>query len=315
MTVLRSTDVESHLIQRRNPETSLVPADTIAGRALVVVIAIMTFLVCLTMGGALLISQAAHDWRSEASGEVTIQIKPRSGEDLDVLVKRTTEAAARTPGVTDAHALSQSESQRTLEPWLGQGLDLSQLPIPRLIVVNMKVREPANLQALRETVASVAPRASIDDHQLWITRLDSMADEIVVFAVGILVLIIIAMGLAIGFATRGAMVGNREIIEVLHFVGAADTFIAKQFQSHFTRLGSRGAAIGGLAAALLFVFSGLFSIGTTRLPSVESIGALFGGFALSYIGYFAIGVICLAIATLTGLLSRAIVFRHLYRLY
>ena len=39
----------------------LVPADSIAGRALVVVIAIMTFLACLTAGGALLIAEKLLD--------------------------------------------------------------------------------------------------------------------------------------------------------------------------------------------------------------------------------------------------------------
>ena len=37
----------------------LVPADSIAGRALVVVIAILTFLACLTAGGAVLVGEAS----------------------------------------------------------------------------------------------------------------------------------------------------------------------------------------------------------------------------------------------------------------
>ena len=47
------------------------------------------------------------------------------------------------------------------------------------------------------------------------------------------------------------MAGNREIIEVLHFVGASDAFIAREFQSHFRRLGLRGAIIGELAGERL----------------------------------------------------------------
>ena len=38
-------------------------------------------------------------------------------------------------------------------------------------------------------------------------------------------LVLMAMGLAVTFATRGAMAGNREIVDVLHFVGAEDRFI------------------------------------------------------------------------------------------
>jgi cell division transport system permease protein len=107
------------------------------------------------------------------------------------------------------------------------------------------------------------------------------------------------------------MAGNREIIAVLHFVGAADAFIAKQFQSHFTRLGSRGAAIGGLTAIFVFLLAALFSYASIRSPGVDGIGALFGEFALSAVGYISIAGICIAIAALTGFISRTIVFSYL----
>ena len=99
---------------------------------------------------------------------------------------------------------------------------------------------------------------------------------------------IVAMATAIGFATRGAMAGNREIIEVLHFVGAADSYIARQFQGHFLRLGFKGAAIGGLSAALFFALASLVSAWRSRSAGGEEIAALFGAFALGSAGYAAI---------------------------
>jgi cell division transport system permease protein len=289
----------------------LVPADSVAGRALVVVISIMTLLACLTAGGALLIAQASQGWRSDVSREVTIQIKPVSGDDGDVLVAKAAAVAAASPGVADVHALSKAESEHLLEPWLGRDLDLSQLPIPRLIIVHMRGRQRADLEALRSALAAAAPRAKLYDHGLWLSRLDTMADVIVVFAGALFALMIVAMATAIGFATRGAMAGNREIIEVLHFIGAADSFIAKQFQAHFVRLGSRGAAIGGTAAALFFALSSLLSSSGGGSDGGGEIAALFGAFALSASGYAAIFAICVAIAALTGFLSRLIVFNHL----
>lgn len=292
----------------------LVPADSIAGRALVVVIAIMTFLACLTAVGALLIAQASQGWRADVSREVTIQIKPHPGEDVQALVSKATEVAARSSDVADVHAMSKSESERLLEPWLGQGFDLSQLPIPRLIVVHMQTRQQADLESLRTALTEAVPEASLDDHALWLSRLDTMADVIVIFAAALFVLMIIAMATAIGFATRGAMAGNREIIEVLHFVGAEDRYIARQFQTHFMRLGLRGAAIGGSAAAILFVAASLFSALSNRSAGGREIAALFGAISLTAGAYVAIFVICAAIAALTGFLSRQIVFNHLRQL-
>ena len=107
------------------------------------------------------------------------------------------------------------------------------------------------------------------------------------------------------------MAGAREIIEVLHFVGAADSFIARQFQGHFLRLGLRGAAIGGVAAALFFGLGALLSRWCATRRAARRSPRCSAPSALGAFGYAAIVVVCLAIAVLTGFLSRQIVFRHL----
>jgi cell division transport system permease protein len=289
----------------------LVPASSIAGRALVIVIAIMTFLACLTAGGAILVASASQDWRGEISREVTIQIKPAAGEDIEAQVAKASEAARKAPGVADVRPLSKQESEQLLEPWLGNGLDLDELPIPRLIVVRMQNRTAPDIATLRDVLAAQAPSASLDDHRLWLARLDAMADAIVVFAALLFLLMISAMTMAIGFATRGAMAGNREIIEVLHFVGAADSYISRQFQTHFLRLGLKGGLLGGAFAALFFAAASALSAWWTNTVGGEEIGALFGEFSLGAKGYAAIFAVAIAIAVLTGAMSRIIVFRHL----
>jgi len=304
-----ATDVQTDDALKR--DMPLVPASSIAGRALVIVIAIMTFLACLTAGGAILVAGASQDWRGELSREVTIQIKPASGEDIEAQVAKAAEAARKAPGVADVRPLSKQESEQLLEPWLGNGLDLDELPIPRLIVVRMLNRAAPDIAALREVLAAQAPSASLDDHRLWLARLDAMADAIVVFAALLFLLMISAMTMAIGFATRGAMAGNREIIEVLHFVGAADSYISRQFQTHFLRLGLKGGLLGGAFAALFFAAASALSAWWTNTVGGEEIGALFGEFSLGAKGYAAIFAVAIAIAVLTGAMSRIIVFRHL----
>ncbi len=49
------------------------------------------------------------------------------------------------------------------------------------------------------------------------------------------------------------MASNREIIEVLHFVGANERFISREFERHFLGLGVRAGLMGALAAALAFL--------------------------------------------------------------
>lgn len=292
----------------------LIPGDSVAGRALVVVIAIMTFLACLTAGAALLVADASQAWRSDVLREATIQVKPRTGVDVDSIVAKAVAIAAKSPGVEAAQALSKAESEKLLEPWLGAGLDLTQLPIPRVILVRLRGQRPEDLPKLRSALASAVPEADLDDHRAWATRLGAMADAVVTLAAGLFLLMIVAMGTAIGFATRGAMAGNREIVEVLHLVGATDAFIAREFQTHFRRLGFRGAAIGGLAAIAFFATASFLSFWWAGSPGDAEMAAMFGSFALRYSGYLALIAVCAIVTLLTGFLSREIVMRHLQRL-
>jgi cell division transport system permease protein len=107
------------------------------------------------------------------------------------------------------------------------------------------------------------------------------------------------------------MAGSREIVSVLHFVGASDQFIAREFQRHFLRLGLRGAAFGGLASIIIFLLSGWLTSRWSADPAAEQIEALFGQFNLGRGGYFTIGLIAAMMAVLTGLISRKVVYRQL----
>ena len=292
----------------------LIPGDSVTGRALVVVIAIMTFLACLTAGAALLVADASQAWRSDVLREATIQVKPRADGDLENLVAKAVAIATKAPGVESARALSQAESEKLLEPWLGAGLDLSQLPVPRVILLGLRGQRPEDLATLRSALVSAVPEADLDDHRVWAARLGAMADAVVTLAAALFVLMIVAMGTAIGFATRGAVAGNREIVEVLHLVGASDAFIAREFQTHFRRLGLRGAMIGGVAAIAFFAIASLLSFWGAHSPGGEEMSAMFGSFALGFRGYLGLAVVCLAVTLLTGLLSREIVMRHLQTL-
>ncbi len=175
----------------------------------------------------------------------------------------------------------------------------------------MRDQPSNNLADLKATLAREVPAANLDDHRLWAARIGAMASAIVALAVALFALMIVAMATAIGFATRGAMAGNREIIEVLHLVGASDTFIAKEFQAHFLRLGFRGALIGGASAIAFFFAASALSSWWSRSAGGEEIAAMFGAFALEPSGYLALALVGAAIALLTGYLSRTIALRHL----
>ena len=59
-------------------------------------------------------------------------------------------------------------------------------------------------------------------------------------AAGVLALVLTATVLSVTFATRAAMATNRPVIEVLHLIGAKNSFIAEHFQRHFLRAWTEG---------------------------------------------------------------------------
>jgi cell division transport system permease protein len=291
--------------------TSIVPADTIAGRALITVVAIMAFLAGLTLGAVVLVRAAASEWQSEVAREVTIQVRPVAGRDTNADVKKAADLAIATPGITGVRAYSKTESARLLEPWLGSGLSLDELPVPRLVVLQVARDRAPDLNALRQALAAEVPEATLDDHRGWVDRMRTMARTAMAVGVVVLVLVLAATMLSVAFATRGAMAANRPVIEVLHFVGARDGFIAGEFQRHFLWLGLKGGVAGGAAAMLLFAVAGFLADWFKATPAEEQLTALFGGFGLGPAGYAAIAGLIVLIAIVTAATSRLTVYRTL----
>ena len=131
-------------------DTPIVPKNSIAGRALVAVVAIMTFLASLTVGAVMLVRAAASDWQSDVSREITIQVRPEAGQNFEGQIERAVEIAREFPGVGEVRAYSKEESARLLEPWLGSGAALQDLPVPRIIVVRLAPNATPDLAQLRK---------------------------------------------------------------------------------------------------------------------------------------------------------------------
>lgn len=289
----------------------IVPRASISGRALVAVVAIMTFLASITTGTVLLVSASAAEWQSEVASEITVQVRPQTGRDLDRDAAAAAEAMRTQAYVVQVRPFTRDESAKLLEPWLGSGLSIDQLPVPRVIVARVQPGATLDLAALRSRVTQVAPSASVDDHRAWIERMRSMTGATVFAGVGILALVIVATIISVSFATRGAMAANRPIVEVLHFVGAGDTYIANRFLRHFLRLGLEGGLIGGGAAMLGFGFSESIAGWFSGTPVGDQFAALLGTFSLRPSGYLALAAQALLIAAITAWASRRTLFATL----
>jgi cell division transport system permease protein len=294
--------------------TRIIPRNSIAGRSLVAVVAIMTFLASMTTGAVVLVRAAASDWQAEVAREITIQVRPQIGRDIEAEVRKAADIARAAPSVAEVRPYTKEESSRLLEPWLGSGLALDDLPVPRMIVIKLAPDAKLDLASLRKTLSDQVAGASIDDHRGWIEQMRAMSRTAVVGGIVILLLVFSATVLSVTFATRGAIATNRPVVEVLHFIGAPDSFIAGHFQRHFLWLGLKGGAIGGGAAILLFALAEIVSSWLTGGAGADRVSALFSTFSIGTVGYLAVGVQVIVIAVLIAATSRQTVNRTLQSL-
>jgi cell division transport system permease protein len=289
----------------------IVPRASMQGRALVAVVAIMAFLASMTTGGVLLVRASAAEWQSDVSSEITVQVRPAPGRDIERDIAAVADAVRTTPAILDVHPFTAEESGKLLEPWLGTGLSLDELPVPRMIVARVVPGSAVDLAVLKQRVTQAAPTASVDDHRAWIERMRAMTGATVFAGLAVLALVIIATIISVAFATRGAMAANRPIVEVLHFVGAGNRFIANRFLRHFLQLGLEGGAIGGGAAILVFGLAEQVSGWFAGTPVGDQFAALLGTFSLRPLGYLALAAQALLIAAITAWSSRRTLFATL----
>jgi cell division transport system permease protein len=271
----------------------------------------MTFLASITTGTVLLVSASAADWQSEVASEITVQVRPYAWRDIEKDVAAVADAMRAQPGIIEIRPFTKDESSKLLEPWLGSGISLDDLPVPRVIVARAQPGTALDLPTLRSRINQIAPTASVDDHRAWIERMRSMTGATLAAGFGILALVIVATIISVSFATRGAMSANRPIVEVLHFVGAGDRYIAGRFQRHFLRLGLEGGLIGGGLAMLAFGFSESIAGWFSGTAVGDQFAALLGTFSLRPSGYLVLAVQAIMIGVITAWASRRTLFATL----
>ena len=299
---------------RVRPTAPIVPPANVAGNALMFVIAIMAFLACLTYGAVSMVRATAASWQSQISREITIQIKPDDTLDMEAALRDARDLAMTFSGTKDGQIIDRAATARLLEPWLGEGLDLDELPVPRLVVITIDERNPPDFTAMRQALVQTIPQAVLDDHRTWVNRLVAMAQTTAWIGTAVLVLVFSAMVLTVVFATRGTLSGNRHIIEVLHFVGAEAGFVASEFQKHCLKISLKGSFAGGALAAIVFAIAGYWQNRSLATPQSDQATALFGTFSVGVGGYLGIAATMIVIALLTTLTARVTVMRTIFEI-
>ena len=208
-------------------------------------IAFMVFLAVLAMAGMLMLNTVAARWDKGVTGTLTVQISPAEDPSEDELRLRSVlTVLASTKAVDRYEVIPEAQVLKLLEPWLGNLGNTIELPLPRLVDVELHSGATFNTKKLTERLNEKAPGSSVDDHRIWLERLVSLIRTVQMLATLVLLFIGFATIGTVIFTTRTGLAIHREAIEVLHLIGAQDAYIARQFARRALSLGLKGGLLG-----------------------------------------------------------------------
>lgn len=221
------------------------------GRFLPWIIALMVYLAALALAASLILSGLARRWDGELSAGMTVQIAPTgtaNARELDDRVRKVMDALSASAFVVDARRLSDADARALVEPWLGDGALISELPLP--VLVDVRLTDGADPTDLAEQLRRAAPNVTVEDPARWLGDLRRLARTVQAVSVGIIALIGGAGVASIIFAASAGFAVHREEVELLHVMGATDGYVAGQFQRHMLRQSVLGGGLGLLLALL-----------------------------------------------------------------
>jgi cell division transport system permease protein len=267
------------------------------------IVAIMAFIAGLALSVALALSGMASRWSADLTGVLTVEIAAESASDPrspDERLEAVLAVLRATPGIERATPVPNERLAAMIEPWLGKAAAAGELPLPRIIDVQLNVPS-IDLAALAPQLAAAAADTTVDDHRRWLGGLLRFARNAVTLALALVVLVSLAASGTVAFATRAGLAAHHEAIELLHLMGAQDTYIARQF-ARLVLLRSALGAAGGIIVAVL-VFYGLALSAQTNIAVGTDAPAMLTGPLLG-IPDFALLVLLpvaiIAVATVTA---------------
>lgn len=291
----------------RMPRSDLALARDDTARFLPWLMAFMVFLAALALAGLFVLADAARTFDRGIENTITIQIPAGDNAAADQeSVKGAVAMLAKLPGVQRAEALDRDKVVRLLEPWLGPAARSNEIPLPWVIDVTLDRSSATTAETITNVLQPYIPGITVDDHAVWLQALVRAIHSSEWIALAIVAMITMAAAATVVFATRAGMGLHRDTIEVMHFVGAEDNYIARQFAARATVLGLKGALIGVVLAipTLLLLTLMIGRLGFGLLPDVR----------ITPGAWTAIALLVPASALLAMATARATVLKSLARL-
>lgn len=248
----------------REPSTRLLPW----------IIGVMVYLAVLIFAAALMLGRMAASWDAEMKAGFTVQVPPAEGAapvPIEDRVAAVVKMLQETPGVAAVNAVSPEVTALALEPWLGPDIEAHDLPLPRVVDVRFAEGAAVDIPALAAKLQQAAPGTVVDSHEFWRDQIIGLVHGLETLATVAIALIGFTAMAAVVFTTRSSVAIQRDVIEVLHLIGAADEYVAQEFQRQAFRVSLSGSALGTVFALLTLLLLGHLAanLDTALMPDLS----------------------------------------------
>ncbi|MCG8440955.1 MAG: ABC transporter permease [Caulobacterales bacterium] len=243
----------------------LLPASTASDRPLLLAVATIIALACASAIAARATWSASVSWTSELRGAMTVQVNPAPGENGAAVAAGAANALADLDGVAAVRPLRPDEVAALIAPWLGADALPDDTPLPGLVDVRLDPLAPASAGHIAAALEVAGIDGLVDDHGAWSRELERAVASVRALALAVLALLLAAAAAVTAFATRASLAARRDVVEVLHLVGARDGFIADEFTRRFAIIGLQAGLLGAALAVLTAYLFQTLSAGESDL--------------------------------------------------
>ncbi|MBQ7633344.1 MAG: FtsX-like permease family protein [Alphaproteobacteria bacterium] len=225
------------------------------------------FVVVLAM--VMAIHSMVINWEKDITGSITVQVLPVEDENKKIDTDKTQleinkvlQYMENVSGVKSVHVLDVKSIEKLMTPWLGNKVDITSLPIPQLMDIQLDEDVEINYDEITRNLHKITPNASIDNHRLWLNRLLKFANSLNSLALAVLTMVIIICAFSIYYSTHTSLGINMNSIEILHIIGAQDDYIAKQYAHSYAKIGFFSGVIGLMIAVPTIILISKYAIST-----------------------------------------------------
>jgi cell division transport system permease protein len=287
------------------------------------VVGAMVYVAVLSSAGALFAQSISERWALSLSGVVTVQV-PAAEQFLDPTLATDQESDTKTtrlsavleilrvtPGIGHMTILDRDRALALLEPWLGDDL-IRQIDLPVLVDLRLMDTASLDVESLRRRLGGRVPGTVVDDHGLWLSRVAALTAAVERGGWLIVLLVGAVSTISVVFAVLSGLSVNRDVVELLHLMGARDGYVAKRFQSYVLMAALPASVIAGtLAIATIMAIGSISQDPSGEADSIIRFGQLGGYRTLDWLIICAVPMAFALLTLVTARLAALVALRRL----